>query len=304
MPKITYEIKDFAAPTLAVIAQANEIVADYAAQGFSLTLRQIYYQFVSRGFIENTERSYKRMGNIISDGRRAGMIDWSAIEDRTRYIRERPNWEDPQGVLATACRQFHRDLWAPQDVRVEVWIEKDALIGVIEQVCQDNDLPHFSCRGYVSDSEMWVAAQRMRDYQKEGQSTVVLHLGDHDPSGIDMTRDIRDRLVMFSNEGDIEVRRIALTMDQVEEVGPPPNPAKMTDSRFAGYVKLYGSKSWELDALEPRYLVNLIQEEVDAERNEERWAEAVSEENEQREQIQQIIDRWDEMFPDDEEEKE
>ena len=297
MPKITYEHKNFSKATLDTIGQAEEIIEQYQAQGFSLTLRQLYYQFVARALIPNTERAYKRLGNIISDARRAGMIDWEAIEDRTRFIRAIASWDDPRDILDSTKSSFHKDLWKTQDKRFEVWIEKDALIGVVEPICKELDLPHFSCRGYVSDSEMWQGAMRLRHHVRSGQDVIVLHLGDHDPSGIDMTRDITDRLDMFSfyKEG-IEVRRIALTMEQIEEVNPPPNPAKVTDSRYEKYSAEYGDESWELDALEPSYIAVLIQRAVFKERDIDRWEVAYNEQEKERDQIQDIIDRWDDLF--------
>lgn len=261
--------------TLAIVAKANEIIADYAAQGFSLTLRQLYYQFVARDLIPNTERSYKRLGSIINDGRLAGLIDWSAIEDRTRNLRANPHWDDPASVIEAARQSYRIDMWENQPKRVEVWIEKEALAGVISGVCEELDVPYFSCRGYVSQSEQWRAGHRARyHFNRESQQTVILHLGDHDPSGIDMTRDNDDRLAMFAGyRGAPNVQRIALNMDQIDEYGPPPNPAKFTDSRFESYVRDYGHQSWELDALEPRVLVELIREKVAIYRDEDLWAE-------------------------------
>lgn len=295
MPKIPYEDKKFTQATLDTIAQAVSIIGEYEAQGFSLTLRQVYYQFVARALIANLERSYKRLGNIISDARRAGLIDWSAIIDRTRHLRKNSSWGSPQDILDSAKESYHRDLWATQDVRFEVWIEKDALVGVIEEICNELDVPFFSCRGYVSDSEMWSAGMRVRRHNRNGQRVIMLHLGDHDPSGIDMTRDIRDRIALFSGGGDFELKRIALTMEQINDQQPPPNPAKMTDSRYAGYVDQWGDESWELDALEPSFIVDLIREEVFAERDMERWEEAVNEQEREREQIQDVIDRWEDI---------
>lgn len=296
MPKIEYEIKKFTTATLGIIHAAESIITQYQAQGFTLTLRQLYYQFVARVLLQNTEQNYKRLGNIISDARRAGMIDWNAIEDRTRFLRALSSWSKPQDILESARHSYHRDLWATQDKRLEVWIEKDALVGVIENICNENDVPFFSCRGYVSDSEMWHAAMRQRTHTSNDQSVIAIHLGDHDPSGIDMTRDITERLQLFSGGADIEVRRIALTMEQIEELSPPPNPAKITDSRYNAYVALYGEESWELDALEPQYIENLIREQIELERDEERWQEAVDEQEAERGQIADVITRWSDLF--------
>ena len=153
------------------------------------------------------------------------------------------------------------DRWEDQPNYVEVWIEKDALVGVISSICNELDVPYFSCRGYTSQSEMWRAARRFQRQSKKETRTII-HLGDHDPSGIDMTRDIQDRLDLF--EADVYVKRVALTMDQIEHYAPPPNPTKLSDARASGYIKNYGYECWELDALEPSVITELIKNEVTA----------------------------------------
>ncbi len=260
MPAIKYIEKAFREETLETISQANLIIREYQQQGFSLTLRQLYYQFVARDLIPNSQKEYKRLGSVINDARLAGLIDWTAIEDRTRNLRRLPHWDGPQELLEAAIRQFRLDKWNNQPCYVEVWIEKDALIGVIEGVCNDLDLPYFSCRGYTSQSELWRAARRIIRETHYDERAIIIHLGDHDPSGIDMTRDIESRLLMFGAKS--EVRRLALNWDQVEEFSPPPNPAKLTDSRAKGYISEYGRESWELDALNPNVIANLIRDAV------------------------------------------
>ena len=182
------------------------------------------------------------------------------------------------------------DKWARQDNMPEVWIEKEALAGVIEPICRELDVPFLACRGYVSQSAAWQAGQRMRGYVKRGQTPYVLHLGDHDPSGIDMTRDNEDRLLLF--DVPIELKRLALNMDQVEQYDPPPNPAKMTDSRVGSYLDRFGSQSWELDALDPSVLAGLIRDAVAELRDDDLWDEAVAEEEEQRTMLTAVSERW------------
>ena len=257
-----------------VIAQANQIIDEYVQMGFTLTLRQLYYQFVSRALLVNNHKSYKRLGVIISDARCAGLIDWHSIEDRTRYLRGQPHWSTPGDIIASASSSFRMDKWENQDYRVEVWIEKEALVGVIEGVCAELDIDYFACKGYVSQSEQFNAGARLNRYMRKGQEPIVLHLGDHDPSGIDMTRDNLHRLFMFGY-GCPAVKRIALNMDQVEEHDPPPNYAKITDSRYAGYVSEYGQSSWELDALDPSVIKKLIRDSVLPYRDPDRWDQAV-----------------------------
>lgn len=272
MPLIAYEDKKISSKNMAVIHQAIEIINELVAQGHTLTLRQLYYQFVARGYIPNNMKSYKRLGSIISDGRRAGLIDWNHIEDRTRNMRGPANWDSPAQFVREGVSEYDVDWWADQKCRVEVWIEKDALLGLASAACRPWKCNFFSCRGYVSDSEIWGAAQRHSRYSRQGQNTVVLHLGDHDPSGIDMTRDIEERLHLFADRADsIEVRRVALTMAQVEEVQPPPNPAKTTDSRFKGYQRKFGDESWELDALNPTYVDKLVAKHIKPLINQKYW---------------------------------
>lgn len=258
MPKICYVEKRFARKSLLIIQQANEIISEYEAEGFSLTLRQLYYRFVSKNIIPNNLKSYKKLGSIINDARLAGLIDWNSLEDRTRNLRGRPHWSSPADVIDSAARGYSKNLWEGIDKRCEVWIEKDALVGVIERVCTKWDVPFFSCRGYASQSEVWRAGERLIDH---GVPVTVIHLGDHDPSGIDMTRDIENRLQIFGAE--IDMRRIALNMNQVKKFRLPPNPAKSTDARFKHYVSEHGEKCWELDALDPKLIEKLIETEIE-----------------------------------------
>ncbi len=145
-------------------------------------------------------------------------------------------------------------------------MEKDALVDVMGTACNPYQVDFFSCRGYASDSELFNAAQRLRRQVTHGEKAVTaLHLGDHDPSGCDMTRDIAERLHLYS-DGYVPrraVKRIALNMDQVEEYQPPENPAKITDSRAGAYIAEHGGSSWELDALEPQVLVDLVTHHIE-----------------------------------------
>jgi hypothetical protein len=279
--------------TLKVVEQANEIIATYQGQGYNLTLRQLYYQFVARDLMKNTIQNYKRLGSIVNDGRLGGLIDWDAIEDRTRGISGLSHWDSPADIMRSAAYGYRRDKWETQPVRVEVWVEKEALAGVFERVCQSMDVPLLSCRGYTSQSEMWRASKRLRRYADAGQHPVILHFGDHDPSGIDMSRDIQDRMKVFG--ADVTFERLALNMDQIEQYRPPPNPAKTTDSRFAAYMRTFGKESWELDALEPSVLSALAQTEIEAVRDADKWAKAVKTEGEEKALLEDGSRRWREV---------
>lgn len=262
MPKIAYKDITFRGASLDTIHLVNKVIEEYEDMGYDLTLRQLYYQLVARGYIENSDRSYKRVGELINNARLAGLVDWHSITDRTRNMQSRSHWDSPGQIISSAINQYFIDLRADQPVYVEVWVEKEALVEVVGKACHALDVPYFACRGYVSQSEMWAAARRLAQEECDRDTrSVILHLGDHDPSGVDMTRDIQDRLAMF--EADTEVRRIALTYDQVQAYNLPPNPAKLTDSRCKAYIEQYGDESWELDALNPTVIHDLITEHVD-----------------------------------------
>ena len=289
-----YVPKRFTAAHELVIEQANEIIERYMADGHRLTLRQIYYRFVAQALLENKQTEYKRLGGIINDARLAGRIDWDAIEDRGRGLMGINAYEDPADIVGQMAQQYHLDHWADQEIRVEVWVEKQALEGVVGAACGPLDVDFFSCKGYMSQSEMWRASQRFARYRNAEQRVVMIHLGDHDPSGIDMTRDLRERTVDVFGVG-ITVVRIALNMPQIEEFGPPPNPTKLTDSRAGGYIEQFGLSSWELDALEPAYLEQIIQKNVWSCCDREKWDAIHMQQEEERELLSQASLRWDEL---------
>lgn len=283
--------KDFRGPALEIIEQANTIIAEYQAAGFVLTLRQLYYQFVARAIIPNRQQEYKRLGGIIDDARKAGLIDWSALEDRTRNLESPNTWTSPESIIDAVARQYQENPWHDQTYWPEVWIEKDALTGVIEPVCTRMRVPYFSCRGYVSSSEAYAAGKRFAQLRRNGHVPIVLHLGDHDPSGLDMTRVNHDTLSMFARS-DVEVRRLALNMDQIEQYNPPPNPAKDTDSRFANYRDEHGDESWELDALEPTVIDRLIEDELFMLRDRVAWEASLKQEREHKESLKAVSSNW------------
>lgn len=289
MPKIQYKEIAFKQKSLDLIELVNSVIDEYRAQDYELTLRQAYYQLVARGYIENNERSYKNIGSLINDGRLAGLIDWNSITDRTRNLRNRAHWDQPQDVIYSAKYSYLLDKWEGQPNYVEVWVEKDALIDIVGQACRPLDTPHFSCRGYTSQSEMWSAAQRFIR-QKNREARYIIHLGDHDSSGIDMTRDIQERLEMFG--ADVYVKRVALTMNQVTTYNPPPNPAKITDSRCGKYIDQYGEESWELDALEPQMLTKLITNEVTALRDDAIYQAICDREEAEKRELQTVADEY------------
>jgi len=314
MSKIAYVDKRFGATALDIIGKSNAICEEFAAQGIELTLRGLYYRLVARDLFpddrrfrktdagkyvrdpdgtKNADPNYKWLGEIINDARLAGLVDWNHLADVTRRLRVLNHWDDPQQIIDAVAAQYRTDRWANQLEHVEVWVEKDALVGVLNGPCTANDVPYFSCRGYTSQTAMWKAARRLRRIENEGQRVVIIHLGDHDPSGVDMTRDIRERLWMFGAHP--EVIRLALTMEQVEQYDPPPNPAKISDSRSTEYIENYGDESWELDALDPAVLIALINDEIARHRDDDRWDLDTQRMDTERFILGRVSQRWDDV---------
>ncbi|WP_070964927.1 hypothetical protein [Vibrio sonorensis] len=266
----------------------ESVLDQYAREGYVLSLRQLYYQFVARDLIPNTERSYANLGNIVGRARASGEVDWGLIEDRGRQRKANVHWTSPLNGIESLISSYQIDKWEHQDYYLEVWVEKEALSDVVGQVCRPLDVAFFACRGYNSQSEMYQAGKRLQYQSSLGKKPIVLHLGDHDPSGIDMTADNENRLSMFAREP-IEVKRLALNMDQIERYNPPPNPTKLTDSRSKRYVEQFGAYSWELDALEPAVLSELIEDNVKRYRDDHVWQKALEREIEHKEKLKRLV---------------
>lgn len=252
--------------TATLLAKANTILEDYTNQGYVLTLRQLYYQLVAKGLIPNTVPSYKRIGNIINRGRLAGYIDWAYIEDRVRHPQANAHWENPKQIIDSAAYSYYIDRWVGQENYIEVWSEKDSMSGIFAPICRKYDVVYMANRGYTSQTAMYNSYYRLLRKAEARQNVTLLYFGDHDPSGIDMVYDIRARLGLFTTRSqgkslDI-VNRLALNMNQVEEYNPPENPAKPTDTRYQMYIEKFGRSSWELDALEPKVLADLLESTI------------------------------------------
>jgi hypothetical protein len=287
--KETFLAHSFRQKTLARIARANEILGEYADQGFVLTLRQLFYQFVARQLIDNRQEAYDALGDTMTNARNAGRVDWDYIEDRTRDLQNYAAYSSLAEALKETADFYRRDLWATQAYRPEIWIEKSALIGVIEPACRRWRIPHIAVRGYNSVSELYVGGKRFARHAEQGYTPIVLYLGDHDPSGLDMGRNIREKLSLYARVP-IDVRRIALNRDQVSDLDLPPNPAKETDSRFDQYVEENGADCWELDALSPTVIDGLLEEAVSELVDEEAWDLALRREEREKIRLAGIAD--------------
>ncbi|MGA2502483.1 MAG: hypothetical protein ABSG01_00160 [Anaerolineales bacterium] len=274
------------------IATIILILNEYRLSGYRLTLRQLYYQMVARGELPNKKNSYDNLGNLVTEARLAGLIDWGMIEDRNRETNIPNHWDNPAEMVDAYADAFAIDKWMDQQYHLEVIVEKDALSGVLEPVCRDLDVGITADKGYGSTSILYEIGKRLSWMANCGKSVCIIYLGDHDPSGIDMTRDLKERLEMYSGLEDIEVDRVALNMDQIRLWKPPENPAKEMDKRYKAYVKEFGESCWELDAVPPDQLAGLVRSAVLSRRDNEKWQEAIKKEKGMQEELHTFVDQY------------
>jgi len=283
----------FNTASLKLVDICNSILEEYRGQGYRLSLRQLYYQLVARDFIENSVKSYKRTGDMVSNARLAGLLDWGMIEDRGRESVVNSHWDTPKDILQSAAASFKMDRWDGQSSYCEVFVEKDALSGILLPVCSEMDVRFTANKGYSSSSAMYEASKRLARAGRNGLELHIIYLGDHDPSGIDMTRDIRERFELFTRDGyPFEVHRLALNYDQVQMWNPPENPAKDSDSRYENYFLKFGESSWELDAVEPATLADLVRDQIWELIDEDIWEAIAKKEKSYRDELNKLAKKY------------
>jgi len=184
-----------------VVEHIVDIVQEYSREGYVLTLRQLHYQFVKSNWIVNHDTAYKKLGSILDDCRYGGIIDWDAIEDRGRVPYIPYSVKDVSDALQDTIDQYRIDRQAGQRNQIELWTEKDALSGILRRSTSVYHIKLVVNKGYTSSSAIYGAYERAVNAILNGQSFIILYFGDHDPSGLDMVRDINDRLILFLTKG-------------------------------------------------------------------------------------------------------
>jgi hypothetical protein len=236
----------------------REDLARIVAEIQPCTVRQAYYQATVQGVIRKTDAGYRRVVELLVELRIAGAIPWGQLVDNTRYMRKPVSHHSLLDAADRWARTYRRDLLTARDQNVEVWLEKDALSGVIEPVTVEYDVPLMCCRGYPSLTYVHDAAERIAAHAEVGNATTVYYLGDHDPSGRDIDRNLEARLRQFAPEVELSFARIAVTAEQILAWSLPSRPTKTTDSRARGF----DGDSVELDAIHPADLRDLVRRHV------------------------------------------
>jgi hypothetical protein len=239
--------------TQAEMQGRRDALLDIVAEGRPMTVRQVFYQATVRGVIEKTEQGYAKIKAALTDMRRAGDLPYDWLADNTRWMRKPRSFDGPEQAIAQAVRFYRKALWTDAGACVEVWLEKDALAGVVLDVTAEYDVPLMVARGYASLSFLHSAAEVMTEQHRP---CFVYHLGDYDPSGVNAAEKIEETLQELAPAADIIFARVAVTPEQITAWSLPTRPTKASDSRAKSWGG--GDESVELDAIDPNQLRAIV----------------------------------------------
>ena len=272
-----------------IVAAALEVFDQYDT---AITLRQLYYRLVARLLIPNTINSYKRLSRIMVKAREREDAPVNCLEDRSRRVLGRGDTgydsaeeylKQKLSSLQDTWKGFSMPMWEDQPVYLLISLEKDALSRLVSRVANQYSVRTFPTRGYPSFSYVQLMANYMQTRLAE-KPIIVLYFGDFDPSGVDIERDLEDRLGRYGAK-DFKVKRIALTVDQIKDHQLPPMPVKRSDARAESFMNEYGDKTVELDALDPNLLQDIVKKAIQDNIDSKKWNARVRKIN----QLQQWI---------------
>jgi hypothetical protein len=269
------------AKTQALIDEAASILD----AGWPMTVRQVYYQLVSRQVIENNRGRYQAVCDALVAARREGLIPWKWIEDRLRQPRHVAMWAGLADFAVDLMDAYRRDVWASQDGYLECWLEKDALSGIFADALHPYGVTLNVGRGY----DGWASIRNAADRYGDGAGVTVLYCGDFDPSGEDMVRSLRERLADLGSEPDIV--KVALTYDDISRYQLPPDFTKASDTRSAAFVARFGDVAVELDALPADVLRQRLRTEVESRMDLAKLAEVRETETRERARLTALL-QW------------
>lgn len=257
----------------------REAVQDLRREYDVVTVRQAFYALTVRGVVDKTEAGYRQVQRQILLMRREGVLPWSFIADGTRWQRKPETYEGVDDALAQVQRTYRRNLWRSQKVRIEVWLEKDALAAVVAEATDAWDVGLMISRGQSSDTFVYSAAQAAREAAKYGVTTYIFALYDADRSGRIAAEKIREKLDIYSGGVPIVFELLAVTDDQIQDWNLPTRPAKENANEIAV----------ELDAIPPDKLIGLVDEAIQSLVDRHTWhMEQIAEESE-REILERMV---------------
>jgi hypothetical protein len=272
-----------------VVELVNEILSQYT---MPLTLRQVFYRLVADYSYPNTSSAYTQLSKQLVEAREKGDIDETKIEDRSReflggdqgFDRLEEFLDYQINEFLSSPKYYYRKMWTEQPKFVIVWVEKDALSRIISSIAERYNVITAPSRGYASYTYIKQAIENL----PVDKDIIILHFADHDPSGLDMTRDLQERFSDYYS-GDVKVERVALTYNQVQTYHLSPNPTKTADPRAKEYVSQFGNQCWELDAIEPNELQRLVSESIEKHIDVEKWNKTLEEAKQERQELEKIF---------------
>jgi hypothetical protein len=276
--------------TNAELAEIDTAIYEIAEAEQPVSTRGVYYRVMSRGLVpKHEQQGYGVVQRQTVKLRRSGDLPYAWIADGTRLHLKPRTWSSAEAALEHTAKFYRQALWDDQNVHVEIWSEKDAIRSVVYPVTSDFDVPLMVARGYASESFLWSTAEAII---ADGKPAVIYQLGDHDPSGVDAWRVIRERLRGFIPAHiDIEFERIAVTPEQITELSLPTRPTKQSDTR----AKKFEGESVEVDAIPSTILRGLVREAIEQWIDPyQRYLTEMAEESE-REVLTRIADGWEDV---------
>jgi hypothetical protein len=272
-----------------VVELVNEILSQYT---MPLTLRQVFYRLIANYNYPNTNSAYSQLSKQLVEARERGDIDETKIEDRSReflggdqgFDRLEEFLDYQINEFLSSPKYYYRKMWTEQPKFVIVWVEKDALSRIISSIAEKYNVITAPSRGYASYTYIKQAIENL----PVDKDIIILHFADHDPSGLDMTRDLQERFSDYYS-GDVKVERVALTYNQVQTYHLSPNPTKTADPRAKEYVSQFGNQCWELDAIEPNELQRLVSESIEKHIDVEKWNKTLEEAKQERQELEKIF---------------
>jgi hypothetical protein len=247
-----------------------------------MTVRQVFYQATVRGLVDKTEEGYRQVQNDLTILRREKLMPYGWLADNTRWQRKPRTFGSIEEALDDTARLYRKALWAGADTYVEIWLEKDALAGVVYPVTALYDVPLMVSRGYASPSFLHDAAEAIAELDIPAY---IYHLGDFDPSGVNAGEKIEETLRELAPDAEINFERIAVTPEQIDAWALPTRPTKASDSRAPGF----GDISVELDAIEPDQLRGLVEDAITRHLPVEQFDVLKAAEESEREQIAGLV---------------
>jgi hypothetical protein len=268
--------------TKAKVEERREALLAIIDDGKPMTVRQVFYQATVRGLVEKAESGYAKVQTDLTVMRRAGDLSYDWLADNTRWQRKPRTFDSVESALQETAQFYRKSLWRDADSYVEIWLEKDALAGVVYPITNMYDVPLMVARGYASLSFLYSAAEHINELSVP---TYIYHCGDFDPSGVNAGEKIGETLRELAPDAKIYFERIAVTPEQISEWDLPTRPTKTSDTRSKGF----GTISVELDAIEPNQLRSLVQDAIEQHLPADRFEVLKAAEESEREIISRLV---------------